>query len=135
MNSEIAVQHVDALTQRRRALVVRGIAAILFGILAIVLPLPSLVALVYIFGIYGVLAGIFNLVLAVRRGKAGLRWGWFLFEGLVSIAAGVIAFVWPGITMLILYVLIAIWAVVRGIGEVASAIALRRQIQDEWLLV
>lgn len=125
---------LHALTERWWVPVVRGIAAILFGVIAMVQPSISLLALVAVWGVYAITDGVFNLVLATRAGRAGARWGWYLFEGLVSIAAGVTAFVYPGMTAMVLLYLIAAWAIVTGIAEIAAAIHLRRVVSGEWML-
>lgn len=134
MASELANSAVSALTARWWTLVLRGIAAILFGVLAFVVPEGSLLALVLLWGSFAVVNGVFALALAVTRGRAGMRWGWLLFEGTASIAAGVLTFVWPGITAQVLLIVIAAWAVLTGSAEIAAAIRLRHVITDEWLL-
>jgi uncharacterized membrane protein HdeD (DUF308 family) len=125
---------VEALAERWWAFALRGVAAVLFGILAWVLPAASLLGLVFVWGAFAVVDGGFALAAAVRSGRAGGRWGWFLFEGLASIAAGVLTFAWPGITALVLLYTIAAWAVMSGIAQVGAAIRLRRVIEGEWLL-
>lgn len=134
MNSKYANPNVSTLAARWWALVIRGVVAILFGIVAIAAPVSSLFALVILWGAFVIVDGVFNLVLAARKARAGRSWGWLLFEGLVSVAAGVLTFVWPGITALALLAVIAIWAVLTGIAEIAAAIRLRREIRGEWLL-
>lgn len=135
MNADYANLNVNALAARWWVLVIRGIAAILFGILAIVVPGASLLALVIIWGVYALVDGVFSLILAARGARAGRSWGWLLFGGIVGIAAGVVAFAWPGITAMVLLFVIAFWAVLTGIAEIAAAIWLRREISGEWLLV
>jgi uncharacterized membrane protein HdeD (DUF308 family) len=124
----------NALGERWWMLVVRGIAAILFGVVAIVWPGMSLLALVLLWGAYALIDGGTALGLAVKAGRAGGRWGWLFFEALVSIAAAAATAVWPGITALALLMLIAGWAVFTGIAEIAAAIELRHVIRGEWLL-
>jgi uncharacterized membrane protein HdeD (DUF308 family) len=126
--------NVDQLAERWWALVIRGAAAILFGALTFVLPDISLLVLLVAWAAYALVDGVLNLMLAARGARAGRRWGWLLFEGLVSIAAGVIAVVWPGITAWALLMVVAAWAVVTGIAEIAVAIRLRKQVHGEWLL-
>ncbi len=123
------------LAERWWVFVLRGIAAILFGILTLVWPGISLMALVIVWGAYAILDGIMTLVYARWAGRAGEPWGWLLFEGLVGIVAGVTAFIWPGITALALLVVIAAKAIMSGIAEIVLAVQLRRVVEGEWLLV
>jgi uncharacterized membrane protein HdeD (DUF308 family) len=134
MNPDDAKMNVSPLSERWWVVVIRGVAAILFGILALVWPGISLLFLVILWGAYALTDGVFNLVMAVRRARAGRRWGWLVFEGIVSILAGALTFAWPGITAWLLSLMIAAWAVVTGIAEIASAIRLRQYIRGEWLL-
>ena len=133
MNSENSGA-LSALLPRWWMLVVRGIAAVLFGIIALTMPKLSLFALVTLWGAYAIVDGIFAVMLAALRGRAGWNWGFWLFEGVVGIGAGIATFVWPGMTALVLLSVIAVWAVLTGIAEVAVAIWLRREIRGEWLL-
>ncbi len=112
----------------------RGLFAVIFGVLAFVLPGMTLLTLVFLFGAYAIANGVFALIHAFSAPKGYPRFGALIFTGIISIAAGVLAFVWPGITALSLVLLIAAWAIVNGIFEIATAIRLRRTIQHEWLL-
>lgn len=132
--TDILSEQLDALTERWWVPVVRGIAAILFGVLALVAPSIGLFALVVMWGVYAIADGIFNLFLATWAGRAGARFGWYLFEGIVSIAAGVLTFLYPGITAVALLFVIAGWAIVTGIFEIAAAVQLRRAVSGEWML-
>jgi uncharacterized membrane protein HdeD (DUF308 family) len=125
---------VNALASRWWVLLVRGIAAILFGVLALVWPGISILALVILWGAYAFVDGVFDFTLAANAGSEGRRWGWLFFEGLVSIGAAVVALVWPGMTAFALLALIAVWAIFTGIAEIVAAIELRRVIEGEWLL-
>jgi uncharacterized membrane protein HdeD (DUF308 family) len=116
-------------------LALRGLVAIIFGILAFVLPKMTLLTLVFLFGIYALVNGILALVHAFSAPKGYPRFGAMIFSGVISIAAGVIAFIWPGITALSLVLLIAAWAIIGGISEIATAIRLRHFIRHEWLMV
>ena len=115
-------------------LALRGLVAILFGVLAFVLPGMTLLTLVFLFGAYAIVNGVFALVHALSAPKGYPRFGALLFTGIISIAAGVLAFIWPGITALSLVLLIAAWAIVNGVSEIATAIRLRRAMRHEWLL-
>jgi uncharacterized membrane protein HdeD (DUF308 family) len=112
------------------AVALRGLLAVLFGLAAFFWPGITLVTLVFLFGAYALVDGVFALVSAFR---ADDRWP-LLFEGVVGIAAGVVAFVWPGITALALLYLIAAWAIITGILEIVAAVRLRKVIENEWLL-
>src|SRR3954464_3482575 len=114
-------------------LVVRGVAAVIFGVLALLYPPGAIAALVVLFGAYAIVDGIFNIVAAVRTPHRGQRWGWLLFEGIVSLLAGLVTLFWPGPTALALVLLIGSWSLVTGIAEIAAAIRLRKTIQGEWL--
>src|SRR5262245_44564451 len=127
--------NVQALARSWWAIALRGVAAIVFGIMALVVPAISLLALVWMFGAYAIVEGLFAIVAALSRSVGG-RFSWaLLIEGLVSVAAGVVAFVMPAITALLLLYLIAAWAIVTGVLEIVEAVRLREQITNEWWLV
>jgi uncharacterized membrane protein HdeD (DUF308 family) len=115
-------------------LIVRGIVGVVFGIIAFLWPGITIAALVVIFGAYAIIDGITNLVLGFSRTGAHGRWAHVL-QGVVGIAAGVLTFMWPAISALVLILLIGAWAIVTGIFEIAAAIRLRRVITGEWMLV
>lgn len=112
----------------------RGLAAILFGILAIIWPDVTLTFLVLLFGSYALVDGLLAIFAALTNTSGERRW-WFLFEGFVSVAIGVITFIWPAITGLALLYVIAAWAILTGILEIVAAIQLRRVISNEWWLI
>ena len=116
------------------ALALRGLAAILFGIAALVVPHIALVVLIALFGAYALVDGIFAIVGAVRAAERHMRWWPLLVEGLAGIVIGVLTFVWPGLTALVLLYFIASWAIVTGVFEILAAVRLRREITGEWLL-
>jgi uncharacterized membrane protein HdeD (DUF308 family) len=115
-------------------LVVRGILAVLFGILAFVLPEATVTALVILFGAFMLVDGVFALVSVWRRSERRTSWWPFLLEGLSGIAIGVITFFWPDVTAFALLYLIAAWAFVTGVFEIAAAIRLRKEIRGELFL-
>jgi uncharacterized membrane protein HdeD (DUF308 family) len=116
------------------ALVLRGIAAILFGVLAFMWPGITLTALVFLFGAYALVDGAFSIVAGIKSYSEHKRWWLLLIGGCLSVAAGVFAFIVPAMTALILLILIASWAIVTGIFQIAAAIQLRKHITGEWLL-
>jgi uncharacterized membrane protein HdeD (DUF308 family) len=116
------------------AVALRGALAVLFGLVALIWPGITLGALVLLFGAYALVDGIFAFVAAFRAADRRRQWWPFVLEGLVGVAAGVIAVVWPGLTAVALVYLIAAWAVVTGVFEIVAAVRLRRAITNEWLL-
>jgi len=117
------------------ALVLRGIAAILFGVLAFMWPGITLTVLVFLFGAYALVDGAFSIVAGIKSHGEYKRWWLLLIGGCLSVAAGVFAFMVPAMTALILLILIASWAIVTGIFQIAAAIQLRKHIAGEWLLI
>lgn len=116
------------------ALVLRGIAAILFGVLAFMWPGITLTVLVFLFGAYALVDGAFSIVAGIKSYGEHKRWWLLLIGGCLSVAAGVFAFMVPAMTALILLILIASWAIVTGAFQIAAAIQLRKHITGEWLL-
>src|SRR5215216_3604390 len=116
------------------ALLVRGIAAVLFGLAALLWPGPTLFVLIVFFGAYAIVDGILALVAGIRGAGGGRRW-LLLAEGVLGVLAGLVAFFWPGMTALVLLYVIAAWAIFTGILKVVMAIWLRRELENEWLLV
>jgi uncharacterized membrane protein HdeD (DUF308 family) len=122
------------LKQAWWAMAIRGVLAILFGVLAFVWPGLTLFALVWLFGVYAIVEGIGSLIGSLfGRVETKHRW-WLGVVGLISIIAGILTFSWPALTALVLLYLIAARALITGMIDFASAIALRREIYDEWLL-
>jgi uncharacterized membrane protein HdeD (DUF308 family) len=115
-------------------LILRGVLAILFGVIAFMWPGITWFSLVIMFGAYAMVDGVIAIVAGLQQTKDSPRWWVFLLEGLVSVGAGVVAFMWPGLTAYILLIVIAAWAVVTGVLEIAAAIRLRREITNEWML-
>jgi uncharacterized membrane protein HdeD (DUF308 family) len=111
-------------------LLIRGILAVLFAVVAFALPGLAVVTLVLLFGIYAFADGLTALWIG-----AGARAWWFMLLGILGVIVGVFTFIYPGITAVALLYLIAAWAVVRGIFEIVTAIQLRREISNEWLLI
>lgn len=115
------------------ALIIRGILAIAFGVLAVALPHITIIALIALFAAFALLDGFTSLGSAI----ANRDWGWQLFGGLLSIAIGVLTIMWPASAGFALIIFIAAWALVRGVFDIAAAITLRHELASsfEWLLV
>ena len=117
------------------AISLRGAIAILFGLAALLRPGIALAALILLFGAYALVDGVFAIVGVFGGTRSGTpRWLLFI-EGVVSILAGLIAFILPGLTAIALLYLIAAWAIITGIAEISTAIRLRQEIRGEWALI
>jgi|SRR5271157_13301 len=115
--------------------IVRGALAIVFGIMALIWPGPTVFALVILFGAFVLVDGIFAIATGITFHKYFERWWALLLEGLAGIIIGALTFFWPGITALALLYFIAAWAIVTGIFEIMAAIHFRHIIPGEWLMI
>jgi uncharacterized membrane protein HdeD (DUF308 family) len=113
---------------------IRGIAAILFGITAFVWPELTLTVLILMFGAYSLVDGIFTVIAGISARRVMEHWWTMLISGISGIIFGILTFIWPGMTALILLYFIAAWAIVTGIFQIAAAIRLRKVIEGEWAL-
>lgn len=123
-----------ALARNWWSLVIRGLLGIGVGMLTIAWPGITLAALVFVFAAYALVDGVVAIAGAARAAAAHERWGALLLAGICGIAAAVLTVLWPAITVLALIYLIAAWAIVTGIFEIAAAVRLRKYISGEWLL-
>jgi uncharacterized membrane protein HdeD (DUF308 family) len=123
---------LQTLTANWWALALRGLVAVLFGLLTLLLPGITLVTLVLLFGAYALVDGVFNVIAFFR--VASHQWA-LLVEGVIGIIAGLLTFAWPAITAFALLYLIAFWAILTGIFEIVAGIRLRKAIANEWLLL
>jgi uncharacterized membrane protein HdeD (DUF308 family) len=120
------------LARRWWALALRGLFAVIFGLLTFFVPGITLISLVLLFGFYAILDGVFDIVSAIRASRH--HWA-LVVEGIVGIIVGVLTIVWPGITAMALLYLIAVWAILTGVLEIIAGIRLREIITNEWLLI
>jgi uncharacterized membrane protein HdeD (DUF308 family) len=114
-------------------LVVRGLFAILFGILAFTMPGVTLSVLVLLWGVYSAADGILALWTALSGRGGESKWA-LVLEGLVGLAAAAAAFLYPGLTTMVLLYVIAAWAILTGLLQLAAAIRLRKEIEGEFWL-
>jgi uncharacterized membrane protein HdeD (DUF308 family) len=135
MIMRVPVIDLDSLSHNWWVVVLRGLAGMAFGLVTFFAPGISLAALVLVFGAYAFADGVLAIISAIRREHPGNRWWLLLLEGIAGIAAGVVTLLWPGITALVLLYVIAAWALVTGVLEIAVAIRLRKAIKGEWLLI
>jgi uncharacterized membrane protein HdeD (DUF308 family) len=125
---------MSVVTRNWWALVVRGVAGILFGAFALLMPATAFAVLVLAFGVYAFVDGVFSIVAALRDARGDRGWWTLLLSGVAGVLAGLAAFVAPALTALVLLYVIAGWAVVTGALEIAAAVRLRREIRGEALL-
>lgn len=125
---------LDQMSRDWWVIVLQGVAAVVFGVLALVWPAITLLVLVFLFGAYAIVDGVLSLIGGLRRaGGGGPDW-WRVVQGIVGIAAGLIAYAMPDITAYALLLVIAAWAIVSGVIELVAAYRLRDVIRGEWLL-
>ncbi|WP_410658796.1 HdeD family acid-resistance protein [Amycolatopsis sp. lyj-112] len=115
-------------------LAVRGGLAVLFGLLALIWPGATVLALAVIYGIYAIFDGVGGLMQAFRPGDAAHRAAYGVL-GALGIIAGLLVLFWPGITVLVLALLVGFWAIFTGVTEIVAAIRLRKQIEGEAFLI
>ncbi|MHA6793303.1 HdeD family acid-resistance protein [Pseudonocardia bannensis] len=121
------------LAPARPAIALRAILAVAFGLVALLRPDLTVLALAVAFGAYALVDGVARVVDAVRH-RDRARWWFGVMYGLLGIAAGVIALVWPGITAVALAVVVGVWALVTGVVELIAAYRLRSMMRGVWLL-
>ena len=125
---------LHALAQYWWLFLLRGIAAIIFGVLAFIWPGITLVTLVLFWGAFALVDGVLALANAITGGGMASRW-WLALVGLSGIAAGVVTFMAPGLTAVVLLWFFAGWAIALGVFQIVGAIQLRKQIDNEWTLI
>lgn len=111
-------------------LIARGLAAIIFGVLAIAMPRLTVLTLALVWGAYAIVDGAFALIYGARGG--GKRRWTYIIIGLIGVIAGLVAFFWPGETAIILVMIIGFWAFFTGIFEIIYAIQYRHAIAHPW---
>lgn len=112
----------------------RGGFAVLFGLLALIWPGATVLALAILFGVYAIFDGVGGLMQAFRPGDAAHRVAYAVL-GVLGIVAGALVLVWPDITVLLLALLVGFWAIFTGVTEIIAAIRLRKQIEGEAFLI
>ncbi len=125
----------DVLVRNWGLMALRGVLALVFGLLTLFFPAATVRALVLVFGAYAVAYGVITIFTAVANRHGERHWVALLVNGVLSILFGVLTFAVPGVTALVLLYLIAAWAIVTGIFEIAAAVRLRKVITGEWMLI
>jgi len=127
--------HAASLTRNWWAVLLRGIAALLFGAIAVFMPGVTLATLVLVFGIYMLIDGVLTIVAGVRAATRQERWGLLVLEGLCDLVAGVVALALPTLALLTFVVLAAGWAVVSGVLMVVAAFRHAGETSRLWLTI
>src|SRR3954452_1805097 len=125
---------VHALAKNWWLLLLRGVAAIIFGLLTFVWPGLTLLTLMRFYGAFALIDGVLAIIAAITGGSPAPRW-WLAIIGLLGIAAGLLTFFMPGLSALVLLFFIAGWAIATGVFQIIGAIQLRKEIDNEWLLI
>jgi uncharacterized membrane protein HdeD (DUF308 family) len=125
---------LQLIARRWWVVLLRGLAAIALGITAFVAPITTMIALVLVFAAFSIIDGAAAIVLGIRGEPDGTIWWTMIFLGVLAIAAGIAAFLLPGTAVVALLIVIAVSAIVRGVFEIAAAVALRKEIEGEWIL-
>lgn len=126
---------LEKMTRYWWTFAVRGLIAILFGLVALIRPGQTLQALVLVFGAFALMDGVLAVAAGIASAAFFSRWWALLLEGLTGIAIGLLAFFSPAATALALVYFIAAWGLITGIFEIVTAIQLRREITGEWMMV
>jgi len=127
---------LSALAENWWLLLLRGVAAIAFGVLAFIWPGITLLTLTLLWGAYALADGVLAIWAAITgdAGDVAPRW-WLAVVGASGILSGLAAFFWPGVTAFVLLIFIASWSIVIGVMQIVGAIQLRKEIDGEWLLI
>ena len=122
-----------SLAQNWWVMALRGVLAIVFGIMALAMPVSTLISLILVFAAYMLVDGIFAIVASLRAARHSKRWGALFFGGIVNIITGVLAAAWPGITALVFVVMTAAWSIISGSVMLVAAVRLKRDHGRWWL--
>ena len=125
---------LQALTKGWWIMLLRGLAAVAFGVLAFAWPGLTLLTLIILFAVYALVDGLFALFSIFGSRDHGVSAWWLLLVGLAGIAAAAITYFWPGITALMLVMIIGAWAFAHGIFEIVAAFQVRKDFEDWWIL-
>lgn len=126
---------MQVLARNWWAFVLRGIAAVLFGVLAFALPAAAMLSLVLVFAAYATVDGVFAITAAVRAARSRERWGLLVLEGLIDISAGIVAVVWPGITVVFFVFLVAFRTLISGGLLLVAGFQLDTQHGRWWMIL
>jgi len=115
----------EVLAESWWAVGLRGILAIAFGLICLLVPTAAILGLILLFSAYMLVDGVFAIASGIKAARNGERWGLLILEGIVDIAAGAIAFLWPAITTVAFIILISVWAIISGALMLGAALTLK----------
>jgi uncharacterized membrane protein HdeD (DUF308 family) len=125
---------LDPLVKNWWLMAIRGVLAILLGITMLVWRTPTFEAIIVPFATYALIDGIVAIASAIRAARSLIE-GWpIAVEGVVSVALGGLALVWPFLSHRLLLVLVA-WGILTGVFEIITAMRLPRELAAHWLVV
>lgn len=126
--------HTGFLASHWWMVLLRGLAAIAFGIVALIWPAMTLLTLVLVYGIFAIADGVLSIIGAIAdREKSSSTW-LLALVGVLGIIAGTLALVWPAFIAVGLVLYVGLWAIFRGVVDVVTAVRLRKDIPNEWML-
>ncbi len=135
-NADFNIDSASAMLAKNWWLfLVRGIFGVIFGLLAFLFPGPTMLSLVLLFSAYMLVDGIAGIVSAVRAMRRKDEWGLLIFEGLLNIAVGVAAFIWPGLTVLAFVFMVGAWAIISGALMMAAGFRLKLDHGRWWMVL
>jgi uncharacterized membrane protein HdeD (DUF308 family) len=111
----------------------RGLLGIAIGLICLLVPSAAILALILLFSAYMLVDGVLAIVSGIKAARSGERWGLLVLEGVVDLAAGAIAFLWPAITTVAFVLLIAVWAIISGALLLTAAFTLKVDHGRWWL--
>jgi len=126
---------VSVLVRNWWAFVARGVLAVLFGLIALLLPGATMLSLVLVFAVYALADGVFAIISAVKAAKHGERWSFLALEGVIGILLGALAATFPAMTIAVFIALIAAWALITGCLMLAAAFELDGDHGRWWLVL
>jgi len=123
----------EVLAERWWAVGLRGMLGIIFGLLCLLTPGIAIGAFVLLFAAYMFVDGVFAIISGIRAARSGEQWGLLILEGIVDLAAGIVAVVWPALTLVALVWIVAVWAIVSGALMLGAAFSLNIDYGRWWL--
>ncbi len=127
---------LDKARRISTVMVIRGLLALIFGVLILTLPPAAIVSsVIMLFGIFAIIDGTFAIVGSLAGHEAFEDWWLILLIGVLSILIGVFTFAHPRMVAAVLVLYVGFRAILQGVLEIAFAVRLRNSIQGEWLYI